>query len=158
MDRVPVQIPIGKWEVIREGADAVILSFGPMLRVAAEAAKALNTEGVHVGIVNARFLKPLDGELLNTLAKAGKPVLTLEEGVLSGGFGSSVLEYFAEHGVQDLAVDIMGIPDQFVEHGSVRELWKELGLTADGVCARIRKLIKKPVSDQKHVKRRITLP
>lgn len=158
MDPAPVQIPIGKWEVVREGTDAVILTFGPMLRIAAEAAKTLNASGVRVGIVNARFLKPLDGELLKTLAAAGKPVLTLEEGMLAGGFGSSVLEYFAEHGVQNLAVDLMGIPDQFVEHGSVRELWKELGLTADGVCTRIRRLIKRSGSNQKYVKRRMTLP
>ncbi|WP_353947931.1 1-deoxy-D-xylulose-5-phosphate synthase [Sporolactobacillus sp. Y61] len=140
-DQHPSEIPIGKWEVLREGSDAYILSFGPMLQVAIEAAHQLQSKGLQIGVINARFIKPLDKDMLIRLAKEKKPVLTLEEGVLAGGFGSSILEFYADQKEYGLMIDRMGIPDTFVEHGSVRELLKELGLTSEHVCARISSMI-----------------
>lgn len=141
LDQHPSEIPIGKWEVLREGSDAYILSFGPMLQVAIEAAHQLQSKGLQIGVINARFIKPLDKDMLIRLAKEKKPVLTLEEGVLAGGFGSSILEFYADQKEYGLMIDRMGIPDTFVEHGSVRELLKELGLTSEHVCARISSMI-----------------
>jgi 1-deoxy-D-xylulose-5-phosphate synthase len=140
-DQHPSEIPIGKWEVLREGSDAYILSFGPMLQVAIEAAHQLQSKGLQIGVINARFIKPLDKDMLIRLAKEKKPVLTLEEGVLAGGFGSSILEFYADQKEYGLMIDRMGIPDTFIEHGSVRELLKELGLTSEHVCARISSMI-----------------
>ncbi|CAM3242091.1 1-deoxy-D-xylulose-5-phosphate synthase [Sporolactobacillus spathodeae] len=135
------EIPIGSWEILREGADAAILSFGPMLQTALEAAKVLDNEGLHVSVINARYLKPLDTALLNQLAARQCPILTLEEGVLAGGFGSSVLEYYAEQKTREIIIDLMGIPDQFVAHGSVKELLEELGLTSEKVADRLRQMV-----------------
>ncbi|RYL87854.1 1-deoxy-D-xylulose-5-phosphate synthase [Sporolactobacillus sp. THM19-2] len=140
-DQHPSEIPIGKWEVLREGSDAYILSFGPMLQVAIEAAHQLQSKGLQIGVINARFIKPLDKDMLIRLAKEKKPVLTLEEGVLAGGFGSSILEFYADQKEYGLMIDRMGIPDTFIEHGSVRELLKGLGLTSEHVCARISSMI-----------------
>lgn len=158
MDKEPVQIPIGKWEVLREGRDAVILSFGPMIKVAMEAAKVMQADGIHVSVINARFLKPLDAGLLKKLAVRKIPMLTLEEGILAGGFGSSVLEFYSACGIQNQMIELMGIPDRFVEHGSVKELLQELGLTSDHVCARLRQMLKKSKTGDSTSLQRMTLP
>ncbi|MCI1859736.1 MAG: 1-deoxy-D-xylulose-5-phosphate synthase [Sporolactobacillus sp.] len=149
-DKKPSLIPIGNWEVLREGSDAVILSFGPLLAVAVEAAAHLRKEGIQTEVVNARFLKPLDHDMLKRIGAAHKPILTLEEGMLAGGFGSSVLEYYSDRETGHVTVERMGIPDYFVQQGSVKELWSELGLTADNVCARLRRMVKA----EKDVRRR----
>lgn len=149
-DKKPSLIPIGNWEVLREGSDAVILSFGPLLAVAVEAAAHLRKEGIQTEVVNARFLKPLDHDMLKRIGAAHKPILTLEEGMLAGGFGSSVLEYYSDRETGHVTVERMGIPDYFVQQGSVKELWSELGLTADSVCARLRRMVKA----EKDVRRR----
>lgn len=135
------EIPIGSWEILKEGDAAAILSFGPMLQTALAAAKVLDNEGLHVSVINARYLKPLDTALLNQLAARQCPILTLEEGVLAGGFGSSVLEYYAEQKTREIIIDLMGIPDQFVAHGSVKELLEELGLTSEKVADRLRQMV-----------------
>ncbi|MDD9149307.1 MULTISPECIES: 1-deoxy-D-xylulose-5-phosphate synthase [unclassified Sporolactobacillus] len=153
IDEKPSQIPIGKWELLREGADACILSFGPMLQVALESAKHLQSEGIQVAVVNARFLKPLDGDMLNRLMERGLPILTLEESTLAGGFGSSIMEFYHDHGCHDVAIKRMGIPDRFIEHGSVRELLEELGLTSDHVCTVIKQMIKEQKADRRGQRR-----
>ncbi len=158
MDKEPVRIPIGKWEILREGSDAVILSFGPMIKVAMEAAKVMQSDGIHVSVINARFLKPLDADLLKKLAARKMPMLTLEEGVLAGGFGSSVLEFYSACGIQNQMIELMGIPDRFVEHGSVKELLQELGLTSDHVCARLQQMLKKSKTGDSARLQRMTLP
>lgn len=157
-DKEPVRLEIGKWEVLRDGNDGAILSFGPMLKVAMEAAKSLQSEGIQISVINARFIKPLDTELLKKFAAHKMPILTLEESVLAGGFGSSVLEFYSECGIHDQTVELMGIPDRFVEHGSVKELLKELGLTSERVCARIRQMLKNSKEPDQTERQRITLP
>lgn len=141
MDETLEEIPIGKWEIIREGSDAAILSFGPMLKVSIEAAERLAKEGISIKVINARFMKPLDHEILANLARYNVPILTLEEGILEGGFGSAVLEYFHEKEFHAMFVERIGVPSHYFEHGSVPELWEESGLTVENVLTRIRKML-----------------
>ena len=96
MDTELVPIPIGTWEVVRPGEGYAILASGPMVQLAEEAAEQLKREGIAVEVVNARFLKPLDGDMLGNLAKTGTSMLVLEETSQAGSLGSAVLEYFAE--------------------------------------------------------------
>lgn len=147
VDEKPSELPIGKWEVLRDGQDGCILSFGSMIQVALEAAKKLQSDGIHIAVINARFLKPLDSEVLNTLIARRLPILTLEEGVLEGGFGSSIMEFYHDRSCHDAIIERMGIHDQFVEHGSVKELLEELGLTSEHVCTRIKQMIKERKTD-----------
>ncbi|PYZ98571.1 1-deoxy-D-xylulose-5-phosphate synthase [Alteribacter lacisalsi] len=141
MDEDLKQIPLGQWEVLKEGNDLTILTFGTMIPVAEDAAKRLEAEGIQVEIVNARSIKPLDDEMLKSIAMKGKPVLTLEEHALLGGFGSAVLEFFHENHFHSVTVERMGIPDRYIEHGSVSQLWEEIGLTPANVAERVMKVI-----------------
>lgn len=130
-------IPIGTWEVLKEGEDVAILTFGTTIPMALEAANHLEQQGIHVKVVNARFIKPLDRQMLSELFERKMPVLTIEEAVLQGGFGSSILEFAAENRYFDAVIDRMGIPDQFIEHGSVDELLKEIDLTVDSTIQKV---------------------
>lgn len=141
MDETLQEIPIGKWEVEREGNDAAILAFGPMLKKVSQAADRLAAQGISVRVINARFIKPMDENLLLNLAQNNFPVVTVEEGVLNGGFGTGVLEFFHDRGFHDMSVVRMGIPDCFIEHGSVPELLTEIGLTVDGIVESVRSLV-----------------
>ena len=141
ISETPKAIPFGTWEVVREGDYAAVLAVGPMVQVAEEAAELLAQEGIELRVVNARFIKPLDEAYLLQLANESIPVITMEEGSIQGGFGSSVLEFYAEKRVAPLQVELMGIQDYFVEHGSVKEQRDEVGLTAQHVIAEVKKLV-----------------
>lgn len=136
------EIPIGSWEVLREGTDATVLTFGTMIPLAIEAAERAATRGQSIAVVNARFIKPMDEEMLHTIVDKQQPILTIEEGVLAGGFGSGVLEWaHANYTSSQLpAIQSMGIPDAYIEHGSVDELLKEIGLTVEGIDKRIQQI------------------
>lgn len=134
------QLSIGKAEILRSGSHVAILAFGNMVPTAQKAADALAAEGITPMVVNARFAKPLDEELLFTLARDGYTVITLEEGAVQGGFGSAVLECYAQAGYHDMVVELMGIPDYYVEHGSVKEQRAEVGLTPENVAQKVRSL------------------
>jgi 1-deoxy-D-xylulose-5-phosphate synthase len=131
-------LPIGKAEIVREGEHVVILSFGHVFELAEQAAGQLEAEGYRPMLVNARFCKPLDEALLLRLAREGYKIVTVEEGAQMGGFGSAVLEFLSQAGFHDVPVDIVGVPDYFVEHGSVKEQRREVGLTAEAIAARVR--------------------
>ncbi|MFD2925921.1 1-deoxy-D-xylulose-5-phosphate synthase [Halobacillus naozhouensis] len=133
-------IPIGSWEVLKEGTDVVILTFGTTIPMALAASERLSKEGISVRVVNARFIKPMDEAMLHDIMKNKLPILTVEESVLQGGFGSSVLEFKEEHNYLSW-VNRLGIPDRFIEHGSVPELWEEIGLTEDNVIKNIKEII-----------------
>lgn len=133
-------IPIGSWEYLRQGEGYAIIAAGPMLQVAAEAADVLKREGLHVHIINARFFKPLDEELLLELARQGTKLVVLEEASEAGSLGSAVLEFYARQASFDMHIRLLGIPDCFVEHGSIKEQRAEAGLTVESVCAEIRSL------------------
>ncbi|ETT59366.1 1-deoxy-D-xylulose-5-phosphate synthase [Paenibacillus sp. FSL R7-277] len=140
MDAELHSLPIGTWERLRPGEDYAVLACGPMVQVAEEAAEVLKREGIQVGVVNARFLKPLDNTMLLDLAHAGTGMVVLEEASQAGSLGSAVLEFFAEHEIYDAHVHLMGVPDIFVEHGSIKEQRQETGLTVEAVCARIKSM------------------
>ncbi len=144
MDEEMKVLPIGKAEIVREGKGVAILSFGHVFEVAEQAVDMLNKEGIHPMLVNARFCKPLDEELLFRLAKEGYDIITVEEGSVMGGFGSAVLEFFAQAGYHQMTVKMIGIADYFVEHGSVKEQRQEVGLTPEVIAARVRSLLPTP--------------
>jgi 1-deoxy-D-xylulose-5-phosphate synthase len=141
MDEELLPLPIGKWETVREGDSAVILAIGPMLQVAEEAAELLKREGLNVQIVNARFIKPLDEEMLLSFASEGKHILVIEESSELGGFGSAVLEFYSLRGIYGMPVRIMGVPDLFVEHGSIKEQRVEVGLTGERAAMELKSML-----------------
>ncbi len=143
MDAELQVIPIGSWEVLREGTDAAILTFGTTIPLALEAADRLAKLGIQVEVINARFIKPLDVHMLHQLVNRDLPLFTVEEAVLQGGFGSSILEFMQDYDYTGISVNRMGIPDQFIEHGNVDELLNEIHLTADELVIRIQQKMKK---------------
>lgn len=120
------EIAWGKWEVLKEGTEAYILAFGKTLRYALEAAG----DDPRVGVVNARFLKPLDREMLRELSRY--KLLTVEDHQRMGGFGSAVLEALNEMGLKP-EVQILGLPDRFFEHGAIPSLHRQAGIDAEGI-------------------------
>ncbi|MEK4229891.1 1-deoxy-D-xylulose-5-phosphate synthase [Solibacillus sp. FSL H8-0538] len=142
MDEVMRAIPIGSWEVLRDGTDSAILTFGTTIPMAMEAAEQLAEQGISVRVINARFIKPLDETMLHELMSANMPILTIEEAVLQGGFGSAVLEFAANHHYRNVAIDRIGIPDEFIEHGNVDQLLEEINVTTEETVKRIQKFVK----------------
>jgi 1-deoxy-D-xylulose-5-phosphate synthase len=136
----PQVIPVGEWEVRRQGGAALLLATGKLVSVAMEAATLLDGEGIPLTVVNCRYIKPLDPRL-EGWARRHPAVLTLEDNVASGGFGSAVAEVLAPLGIP---VTVMAVPDTFIEQGAQAELLKELGLDAAGVAARIRRTLAEP--------------
>lgn len=143
MDETLHTIRIGSWEILKQGHDAAILTFGTTIPMALEAAMRLEKLGVSVKVVNARFIKPLDRKMLTELLDESIPILTIEEAVLQGGFGSAILEFAQTEGYYHAEIDRMGIPDHFIEHGDVGSLLEEIGLTTDEVVKRISILARK---------------
>lgn len=137
------EIPIGTWEVLKEGVDSVILTFGTTIPMAMEAASILEKRGISTQVVNARFIKPLDENMMFHILEKNIPILTIEEAVLQGGFGSAILEFAHEHGYHHTVIERMGIPDKFIEHGSVKQLLQDVGLTTENVVARLLSLVEK---------------
>ncbi|MGY3714186.1 1-deoxy-D-xylulose-5-phosphate synthase [Sutcliffiella cohnii] len=142
MDEELKQIPIGSWEVLKEGSDAAILTFGTTIPMALEAAELLEKEDVSVKVINARFIKPMDEGMLHSLLEDCMPLLTIEEAVLQGGFGSAVLEFANDYGYAS-PIKRMGIPDRFIEHGSVKALLEEIGLTTPEVVRTIKTIARR---------------
>jgi len=140
----PAAIPVGRGEVLREGRDLLFVGFGPIVARALEAADALESEGWSIGVINARFAKPLDGQLILDAARAKRLIVTFEESVTTGGFGSGVLELLEEARLTDpayreVAVRVIGIPgDRFVDHGSVADLRRLLRLDPAGLASQVR--------------------
>ncbi|MCR2803103.1 1-deoxy-D-xylulose-5-phosphate synthase [Paenibacillus soyae] len=137
----PQPIPIGTWETIRPGDTYAILALGPMVEVAEQAAEQLKREGLSAEVINARFIKPLDEAMLLRLADEGKKILVLEESSELGGFGSAVLEFYSQRNIFDVQVKIVGVPDLFVEHGSIAQQREEVGLTAERAANELRGML-----------------
>ena len=139
----PRSIPIGRGELLREGSEILLVGFGPIVARATEAADRLAAAGWSVGLINARFAKPLDRQLILEEARGKRLVVTLEESVVTGGFGSAVLELLeearlADPAYRDVALRIVGIPgDRFVDHGSVADLRRLIRLDTDGIVAQV---------------------
>ncbi|HBG45382.1 MAG TPA: 1-deoxy-D-xylulose-5-phosphate synthase [Deltaproteobacteria bacterium] len=130
-------IPAGEAEVLRTGKDATIIALGTMVGPAMEAALSLEKAGIHAGVINARFVKPLDAGCILKAAASTGCLVTVEEGALQGGFGAAVLELLEERMVT-IPVKRLGVPDEFIEHGTQEELRERLGLTAGGIEAAVR--------------------
>lgn len=126
-------LPVGEAEVLKEGGDICLMAVGSMVLPALEAAERLEMDGLSVAVVNARFVKPIDGKIIEKMARSCGLLLTVEENVLAGGFGSAVMEAVESMGLPGAAVHRLGVPDVFVSHGSQAEKRRELGLDADGI-------------------------
>jgi 1-deoxy-D-xylulose-5-phosphate synthase len=135
------EIPIGKGEVVRYGEDIAIIALGASVAPSLEAAKQLALKGIEATVVNARFAKPLDKDLIMDIASRVKNIVTIEENVLAGGFGSSVVSLLQESGKNDLTIKNIGIPDEFVEHGSQSILRAKYGLDAEGIVKQVIEMI-----------------
>jgi 1-deoxy-D-xylulose-5-phosphate synthase len=130
------KIEIGKAEILKSGEDVALLAYGSMVHYALIASEKLERQGIHCEVVNMRFAKPLDKELLDDVASRFRKVVTLEENSIIGGFGSGVLEYFSEKNYKNDILRI-GLPDKFVDHGTQEELHKMLGIDPDGIVNQV---------------------
>ncbi len=142
LDNEILTLPLGKGEVLREGSDLSMIAVGCTVYPALKAAQKLAEEGIEAKVINARFIKPLDAELILSTAAAVKKILTIEENVLDGGFGSAVLELLAAKGVTGTTVRRLGIRDEFVEHAKQSELRAQLGLDEEGILQAAREMLK----------------
>lgn len=131
---------IGKGVQLREGEEVAILSFGPFGNYVSEAADDLAKEGVKVGHFNMRFAKPLDVDLIQDVCRNYEHIITIEDGTKLGGFGSAITEYLADKPYH-IPTTIMGVPDRIVEHGTQEELHDEVGLTPEGIKAKVREVL-----------------
>ena len=136
-------IPVGSWEMLKTGTMAYIISMGPILEDLVNLAQQLSQdEHLDVGVINARFIKPLDDKFLDELATYNVPLIVYEESAVIGGLGTAILEYYNET-KQVVEVKRMGIPDLYVQHGSVPEVLEELHLSLQDIKAEIKEVIKK---------------
>ena len=137
------KLEIGKGEVLREGSDLAIIAVGSTVHPALSAAGRLAEEGFNVKVINARFVKPLDEKLiLKTVATVDK-IITVEENILQGGFGSAVLELLAEQGITGVQVKRLGISDEFVKHATQAEQRRKYGIDEEGIIRTIKELLSK---------------
>jgi 1-deoxy-D-xylulose-5-phosphate synthase len=137
MDPEMTPVPIGSWEVLREGEEAVILAVGSLVSPAMEASALLQKDGLSVGVINARSVKPLDEILLARVGERSPCIITLEENVLAGGFGSAVVEYAVDHRFPHRRIKRIGLPDEFIEHGDQAFLRDRYGLSPKKIAATV---------------------
>jgi 1-deoxy-D-xylulose-5-phosphate synthase len=147
------KIPIGKGELLREGSDIALIAIGNMVSASMKAAGKLAEAGIDAAVINARFVKPLDRDLILHWSKKTGKIVTIEENALAGGFGSAVLELLQEEGLFDVSetpeeneafrVERIGLPDSFIEHGTQKELRAKYGLTADAIYETARSMVGK---------------
>ncbi len=133
---------IGKAELLRDGGEIAIIAYGSMVYPALEAAENLAKDGIESTVVNARWVKPLDSELILALAQTKRLIVTVEEAYLAGGFGSAVMECLETNGLLDSVKLVrMGVPDCIVTHGDPKLLLAQYGLDADGIYNKVRETI-----------------
>ena len=133
-------LPIGSWEVLRTGSDVVVLSVGPICYNVERAAEVLHNNNISVEIVNCRFIKPMDESYLKSLIERFENVVTIEEGVVIGGFGDGVSSWLLENGFQG-RIKRLGLPDSFVQHGKREELLSEVRLDENSIIKTIQSLV-----------------
>ncbi len=135
LDRDLKCLEIGKGEQLLDGADLTLVAIGATVYPALQAAEILRLQGIAAGVVNARFVKPLDAELILSVARQTGKIITIEENALQGGFGSAVLELLYDNNLQNVQVRRLGIPDHFIEQGSQAQLRKDVGIDAEGIAS-----------------------
>ena len=133
-------VEYGKSEIVEEGEDVAVIALGSRVKVCIEALKNLRAEGIHPTLVNARFAKPLDTELLESLSRTHRAFVTVEEGVVTGGFGEQVCQYVQSCG-SGIRVETLGIPDRFITHGKAEPLLQECHLSAQDVTDAVKRLL-----------------
>jgi 1-deoxy-D-xylulose-5-phosphate synthase len=143
-------IGIGKGEILREGQDILLLAIGATVYPCLRAAERLAEAGIRAAVINSRFLKPLDANLLCDWARRTGKVLTVEENVLQGGFGSAVLELFQERGLFQIQVKRLGIPDLFVEHGPQALLRAKYGIDENGIFKKVQEMFEEGRSESNY--------
>lgn len=148
-EREKKPIELGKSEILHWGTDGAIVACGAMLQQAIAAAEILKRDGLDVAVINARFIKPLDMQMLAKVFDECRFIVTVEEGALMGGFGSAVLEAACEQGWDTRIMRTLGIPDRFIEHGDRNELLADAGIDPDGIAKTCRALSEK-YSDAQH--------
>ncbi len=139
-EELPKKIPLGRGEILREGQGVALIAVGSMVETAILAGERLKKYGINCTIVNARFVKPLDEEMLLHLAENHQNIITIEENVTAGGYGSSILEFLNNKRVKGINYKILGLPDHFVTHGPTDVLLRKCGLDVEGVCRAVREL------------------
>ncbi|HLL99572.1 MAG TPA: 1-deoxy-D-xylulose-5-phosphate synthase, partial [Pyrinomonadaceae bacterium] len=138
----PKLLEIGKAEILRDGGEIAVLAYGSMVYPSVEASKNLEKDGIETTVVNARYVKPLDAELILALAQSKRLIVTVEEAYLAGGFGSAVMELLEENGMLDTVKIVrMGVPDRIVTHGDAKLLLAKYGLDADGIYNKVKETI-----------------
>ncbi len=135
------RIPIGTGELLREGKDLLLLPVGNRVYPALEAAEGLEKLGIDAAVINPRFIKPLDEELLCDWAQKTGKVITIEDNAKKGGFGSAVLELFAKKRLHGLETSILGLPDTFIEHGSQEQLRQKAKIDTPAIIAEALRVI-----------------
>ncbi|NOY77014.1 MAG: 1-deoxy-D-xylulose-5-phosphate synthase [Calditrichaeota bacterium] len=146
------ELEIGKSETLRKGSDVAVLAVGRMVDYSLKAAHLLDENGISARVENMRFVRPLDTQKLDEIARKFKLVFTVEDNVVTGGFGSGVLEYFSGTG-KDVQVFRLGLPDAFVEHGAVSVLFEKLRLNPEGIAEQIRQTLESYRAELKVVKK-----
>jgi 1-deoxy-D-xylulose-5-phosphate synthase len=141
MDEEVHALEIGKAEIVRDGTDVAILGIGTQVSYCVNAAERLAAEGLDPTVVNARFVKPLDAELILALARSHGSIVTVEDHYLMGGFGSAVMELLEENHLSEVRVLRLGFPDKLIEHGSQSLLLAKYGLDADGIYLRVKEFV-----------------
>jgi 1-deoxy-D-xylulose-5-phosphate synthase len=142
LSETPAPIVVGRAETLTSGDDLGIIAYGPIVAAALDAATFLRNEHkIGTEVINARWAKPLDAAAILALARRTRRLITLEDGTLSGGFGSAVLELLAAHGITDVSVERLGLPDHFVEHGAIPILRSLCGMDMLGVVAAAGRLL-----------------
>ena len=141
LDEQIITLPIGRGELISEGSELAIVAVGSTVHPSLAAAERLKAEGFSVGVLNARFVKPLDADLICKAAAGTGKLLTVEENVLHGGFGSAVLELFAARGITGVKVKCLGIQDEFVEQGTQAELRRAHGIDEEAIIDAARQML-----------------
>jgi 1-deoxy-D-xylulose-5-phosphate synthase len=142
MDAELKSLPVGKGEVMREGGDATIFAIGNEVWPSVQAAEILAKEDINITVINARFVKPLDDELILKYCRQNSHVFTVEEGSLAGGFGSAVMERCVQLGIQNVQFHCIGIPDEYVHHGGQDVLRAQYDLHPEGIAKRVRERLK----------------
>jgi len=136
LDETMQKLEIGKGELLKEGSDIALVAIGSTVYPCLEAAEIMEQNGISTAVINARFVKPLDSELIREMAQRTGKVVTIEENTLEGGFGSAVLELLSANGMQT-SVRCIGIPDKYVEHGSPEQLRSKYKLDAEGITQQV---------------------
>lgn len=129
----PPAVEFGKSEVLREGKDLAVFAVGSLVHTSFEVIEMLKKDGVKAALINARFIKPLDEELLEEILAKTKKIVTIEEGIIEGGFGSALLEFIEREKIKNIRVKRIGLPSEFIEHGTRGELLKKYNLTGEGI-------------------------